>query len=214
MILRQKYSIVLPFLMVAFSLLTLNGYTQVETKNPDSEFILKGNHFVPRRPWVTIGLGYGYNFSESMGEPNFFMDFLYQFKDKYQCIGAGYLTSRDQFLDHGNQSLFLPHSYVRHSTNSLHALYGWRIERMRHNFAFSAGPAYNWGYRHSHIDSLGRPYHEAYREIGLYANLQYSFKIFYDIGTGLSLWGSYSSHYKVMGLSWHIYLSSAFKRKL
>lgn len=192
----------------------IESIAQVETENPEREFIYKGNHFLPGSPWLNVGGGVGYNFSEEMYEPNFYIDMHYQFKKKKQCLGFGYLSSRDQFFDTQNGGLFLPHSYVRHSVNNLHITYGLRLEKMHHNFALMIGPSFNWGYRHAYTDSLGNDYHEDYREIGLYASLQYSYKIFYDIGVGTSLWTSIGSSYKVVGLSMHIYLSSAFKRKL
>lgn len=187
---------------------------QVETENPTSEFIYKGDHFVPGSPWMTIGTGYGQNFSEQEFEPNFMVDMHYQFKDKKQCLGVGYLTSRNQFLSKGDSGLFIPNKYVRHSTNSLHALYGYRHELMHHNFSVFAGPGFHWGYRHAYTDSLGYDYHTRYNEVGLYVKLSYSYKFFYDIGAGISLWGSFCSSYQVVGFSAHIYLSSAFKRKL
>lgn len=189
--------------------------SQVDEINPTSDFIFEGNHFIPGSPWIVVGTGYGKNFSENMNEPNFLVDFYYQFKKKKQAIGFGYLTSRDQFLVDGDSGLFVPNHYVRHSTNSLHAMYGFRYEyRLRHNLAAFAGPAFNWGYRYSYTDSNGYDYHEAYNEFGLYAHLQYSFKIFYDLGVGASFWASYCESYQVIGFSFHLYLSSAFKRKV
>lgn len=202
--------IILALLIIATSQIS----AQVETKNPTSEFILKGNHFIPGSPWLTIGTGWGWNFSEQVYEPNFIADFHYQLPKKKHCFGFGYLTSRDQFLADGDSGLFVPNKYVRHSTNSLHVLYGLRAEKMRHNFSIFAGPGYHWGYRHNYTDSLGYDYHSRYNEIGLFIKAEYTYKIFYDIGIGTSLWGSFNASYQVVGLSLHLYLSTAFKRKI
>ncbi len=200
-------------LLLFFFIISLNLIAQVETKNPTSEFIFRGRHYIPGSPWLNVGGGYGYNFTEDQGEPNFFVDMHYQLKSKH-CLGVGFATSRDQIFDNGGPNIFLPHNYVRHSTNSLHTMYGRRIERMGHNIGFFLGPAYNWGYKDPDVDSDSNEVHTPYGEIGLYANIQYSYKLFYDIGVGASMWASYSNSYSVVGLSLHIYFSTAFKRHI
>lgn len=204
------------FLLIAsiFLLFSTKGFTQVETENPSSDFILKGNHFAPGSPWLIVGAGWGNNFAEKTFEPNFMVDFHYQLEKKKHCFGIGYLTSRNQFLTHDNSGIFIPNKNVRHSTSSLHALYGFRYENMRHNLGVFTGPGYHWGYRHNYTDSVGQDWHSRYNEIGLFIKVDYSFKIFYDIGTGLSAWASLNSSYQAIGLSLHLYLSMAFKRKL
>ena len=201
--------------ILSLIILCTNVKAQVDEINPTSDFIYRGNHFLPGSPWLIVGTGYGKNFSENTIEPNFMVDFHYQFEKKNQCIGFGYLTSRDQFLTEGNSGLFVPNIYLRHSTNSLHGMYGIRFERnIRHSFAGFLGPSYNWGYRHAFTDTAGYDYHIKYNEVGFYASLQYSYKIFYDLGVGVSVWASYCESYQVVGFAIHLYLSSAFKRKI
>ncbi len=212
-IFNRMIKIKYPLLLVIFSLASFNLFAQVETKNPTSEFIFRGRHYIPGSPWLNVGAGYGYNFTEEQGEPNFFVDMHYQLKSKH-CLGLGFATSRDQILDSDGANIFLPHNYVRHSTNSLHTTYGRRIERMGHNLGFFIGPAYNWGYIFDYTDADGQDFHSPYGEFGVYANINYSYKLFYDVGVGASLWASYCNSYSVVGLSLHLYFSTAFKRQL
>ncbi len=193
-----------------FGLMVLPGLAQTEG-NPTGEFIYNGWHYVPHRPWVTVGYGYGYSFSEQCYEPHFMLDAHFRVQQKHY-LGAGFVTSRNQFLDHDTEAILLPHQYVKHSVNSLHVMYGWRYEHLMHNVACFAGPAYNWGYQSAFTDSAGNHYVYPYNELGLYASLQYTRKVYYDIGLGISMFGAVSQSYQVAGLTLHVYLSSAYKR--
>lgn len=216
----QMLKFIIPIILL---LIQKTVFGQIEVINPKSDFILEGDHFSPGSPWVIVGGGYGRNFSEKEYEPNFMFDFNYQLKDKNQVIGLGFLTSRDQFRDTMTSALILPHSYVRHSTNSLHATYGLRYENLRHHFSFAGGPAYNWGWRYTHTeyyvdtylnDTIAEEFHRPYKDWGLYINIHYAYKIYYDIGIGASLWASYCENYQVAGITINLFLSTAFKRKV
>lgn len=181
--------------------------------DPESEFILFGRHYIPDSPWWTIGTGYGYNFSEKVFEPNLLIDVHFRVKEKHY-FGVGFLTSREQFLDNETDAFFLPHAYNNYSLNSFHAMYGWRGENIKHNYAFYFGPAINWGYDYQLTDASGIVFHRPYLEPGVYMSLQYSRKLFYDLGLGLSLWSCLNKSYQVAGLTLHFYFSTAFKREL
>lgn len=185
------------------------GQTEID---PESEFIYQGRHFVPHSPWWTVGLGYGYNIGENNFEPNFLFDVHFRVKKKHY-LATGFLTSRNQFLDKYGDNIFLPHSYVKNSVNSLHFLYGWRGEKLFHNYGFFIGPAFNWGFDYLYSNNNG-DYHQGYFEPGIYTSLQYTRKFFYDLGVGATLWASINKSYQVIGLSIHFYFSTALKRTL
>ncbi len=193
--------------------ITTTLFGQTETKRPTSEFILQGRQYVPNSPWLNVGLGYGYCISEKVFEPNFMADFHFRILKKHN-LGIGFLTSRNQFLDTQTKAFFLPHRNLKHSVNSVHAMYGWRYDDIFNNFAVHAGPSLNWGFDFAYTDTLGNNYVYRYLEPGLYATVQYSRKVYYDIGIGVSIFASVNKSYQVTGLSLCVYLSSAFKRQL
>ena len=43
--------------------------------------------------------------------------------------------------------------------------------------------------------TVAEEFHRPYRDLGLYINIHYAYKIFYDIGIGASLWASYCKNY-------------------
>jgi hypothetical protein len=203
----------LKYAIIALGLaIVVPGMAQTEG-DPTGEFIYKGRHYVPHRPWLIFGMGYGYSTSEQSFEPNLMLDYHFRVQQKHY-LGIGFVTSRSQFFDSNSDAILLPHQYVEHSVNSLHALYGWRHDGLFNHVAFFAGPALNWGYQSAYTDSLGRHYVYPYTGAGVYASLQYSRKLFYDIGIGASLFGSINRSYQVFGLTLHVYLSSAFKRNI
>jgi len=199
-------------LLVGFCFVLGSAFGQTEI-DPESEFIYLGRHYVPHSPWWTVGWGYGYNFEEDLVEPNFLVDVHFRIKKKHY-LGTGFVTSRYQFLDKNGDNLFLPHSFVRHSVNSFHAMYGWRGEKMYHNYGFFMGPSLNLGHEFMGSDPIKGDEYKLYLEPGFYASLQYTYKFYYDLGLGTTLWANINKSYQVVGLSLHVYFSTAFKREL
>ncbi len=196
------------FLLMVFYVLT---YGQLET-NMDREFIYEGRQYVPNSPWFTIGFGPGYNFNEKGLEPHFNLDAHFRVYKKHY-LAFGFLTSRDQFFD-SDTGLFLPFSRNPHGMKSTHLTYGLRIEKLHANYSLFAGPSANWGYDYLYTDSLGRDWSQKFFEPGIYLALQATWKFYFDMGIGTTLWASYSKSYPVFGLSVHWYLSTAFKRQV
>jgi hypothetical protein len=188
---------------------TLFGQSEIDLSR---DFIYKGEQYSPNSPWLSVGIGYGYNISENTWEPNFLFDTHFRIKKKFY-LGVGFATSRNQFLDKDGNNIFLPHSFVKNSVNNIHIMYGWRKIGLKNNYAFFLGPSFNWGYDYIYSDSTG-DYHKKYTEPGFYTSLQYTRKIYYDLGLGLTLWSSLNKSYQIIGLTLHIYFSSAFKRKI
>lgn len=199
------------FIITILSFISASIFAQVET-DPESEFIYQGRHFIPHSPWWTVGYGYGFNIDESAFEPHFLLDVHFRVMEKHY-VGAGFVTSRSQFLDKDGDNIFLPHSYVKNSVNNFHILYGWRGEKLYHNYGFFIGPSLNWGFDYVYSDNSG-DYHQGYSEPGIYTSLQYTRKVFYDLGVGATLWASVNKSYQVAGLSLHFYFSTALKRTL
>lgn len=202
---KQLILIVFSFVFI----ISIFGQTEVD---PERDFIYRGRHYIPHSPWWTVGFGYGYNIGEEAWEPNFLLDVHFRVQDKHY-LGTGFMTSRSQFLDKNGSNIFIPQSFVKSSVNNFHVLYGWRGEKLHKNFGFFVGPAFNWGFDYVYSDSTG-DYHQGYFEPGLYASLQYTQKVYYDLGIGATLWASLNKSYQVVGLTVHFYFSTAFKREL
>jgi len=198
-----------------FLALVFSGFVSIaQTEmNPETEFIYKNRQYAPYRPWWTVGGGYGYNFSEKVFEPNFLLDVHFRVAEKYY-FGVGYATSREHFFDVEGPAMFLPQQFNKQSMNSFHALYGWRGEDIKRNYAFFIGPAINWGYDYLYTDTLDNVWHQTYFEPGIYVSLQYSRKLYYDLGPGVTLWGCVNKKYQVIGLSFHFYFSTAYIRHI
>lgn len=191
--------------MLAFA---FTSFSQTDI-DPDAEFIYNGNHYIPNSPWATVGMGYSYNIDDSDFEPNLLFDVHLKLK-KPQYLGIGYMTSRQRFF-YNIDTMQFSHHWNKSSVNSLHVMYGVRYEDIRKNYAVFAGPAVNWGYDYMPNDSINNM-HRSYFEPGIYATLQYTRKIFYDIGVGGTLFANVCKSSQVVGLTLHIYLSTAFKR--
>lgn len=196
-------------LFVLFSFFTAHSQTETDMSR---EFVYKGRQYIPQSPWWTAGLGYGYNFDECKGEPNFLLDVHIPIKKKY-LGGMGFLTSRQQFMDR-DTGLFLPFSRNEYGVKSFHALYGWRMERLHANYAFFVGPSVNWGYDFLYTDSLGNAWSQSFLEPGLYASIQASWKFYFDLGIGTTLWVNWNNSYQAAGITFHIYFSTAYKREV
>lgn len=171
--------------------------------NPKENFLYDGKFFDPYSPYVTLGVGYGYNMKQNKEEQNIAADFHLQYKEI--ALNIGYFSSANRFLDgkglrryHSNQKL-----------HDFHVGAGWRYERFKHNFAIYAGPSLAAG--RVPVDSLDVNAYVIRRTPGLYLQTHYSYKSAYDVGFGISLYVAMSRYYKIIGVQAHIFLSSAFK---
>jgi hypothetical protein len=91
---------------------------------------------------------------------------------------------------------------------------GWRRETQKSNLAVFGGVSRAYGANFHHADSLGRNYYRGFTAPGFYASVDYTFKIFYDLGLGVSLFESVNRSYNVTGIQLHVYFSGAFKGEI
>ncbi len=91
---------------------------------------------------------------------------------------------------------------------------GKRWESPRYNFSVFGGPGYAYGsYIFTITDSLGEhKYPYRFKTLGFHAEAQATYKIAYDMGIGLSLYGSVNRDYSVVGAQIHLFFSTAFVR--
>jgi hypothetical protein len=151
-------------------------------------------------PYLTAAYGAGYGFESEMVEQNMTLSFQYFFKK----IGLqlGYHSSSDTKI--------WWRSYQK--LNDLYLGVGKRWEGTRYNFSIFGGPAYAYG---SYIDwneARQKEWAYGFSTGGLHADLQATYKIAYDIGVGLSVYGSLNRYYSAAGAQVHLYFSTAFVR--
>lgn len=85
---------------------------------------------------------------------------------------------------------------------------GFRYELRYFNLAFFIGPSYAFGM----IEDQENPLiGNGYRALGAVPELQLTYKFFYDIGIGTSLYGSFNKHYQAVGIRLHVYFSGAYR---
>lgn len=149
--------------------------------------------------WLTVGMGPGY--STTLEEQQLSMAIAYhiRYKPIYFKFGYNYLDETF-FLNNRSRNISF--------NNDVIAAAGIRREFNHFNFAFFIGPSFAFGYiEDSESSNVGR----RYNALGVVPELQFTYKIFYDVGIGTSLYGSFNKHHQAVGVRLHIYFSGAFR---
>jgi len=166
------------------------------------EFIIKDKIYKPGCTWLKFGIGTGYNWNRQEGESNANLAISFRIKNLY--LQTGYHVSSDMF--------FTQRSYQK--LNDLYLAPGWRRETLKSNISVFAGPSFAYGGTFDHYcytNGITLKYYRGFNQIGLFGSAEYTFKIFYDLGFGVSIYGSYNKYYSVTGIQAHFYFSGAFK---
>jgi len=169
------------------------------------EFIIKDKIYKPGCSWLKFGVGNGYCWNRKVPEMNANLSFSTRIKNTYLQIG--YHSSSDKF--------FTMRSSQR--LNDLYLAIGKRKESLKYNLSVFGGPSYAYGGNFDHYSfTNGYTYkwYKGFTEIGLFASAEFTYKIFYDMGIGISLYSSYNKSYKVSGVQLHIYFSGALKGQI
>lgn len=170
--------------------LSFAGIAQVE----NDVFIHDNAIYKTNSNWVTLGVGYGYNPFQKVNELAGSLILHAQVKEI--CLMTGYHLFTDES--------FVSRSY--HSMTNFSFGAGLRKESLKTNMAAFIGPLYAYGKKEIHDNK-----YYLYSGLGFFINLEYSYKKFYDVGIGTSLFYNFSSYYQVVGIKLHIYFSGAFK---
>jgi len=159
--------------------------------------------------WFSIGVGGSLNTELKEREVNFDAAFHQRIWKIY--LQTGYHRCSDEFLYDAS----LLKSLSLQKMNDLYFGVGWRSSKLYSNVSFFTGPAYSYGSRFHHTDPISNAdFFEAYNALGLYSNFNFTYKLFYDIGIGVSLYDSYNKYYHVYGFRFHIYFSGAFRKNV
>lgn len=201
------------------SILSLSGIfsaTAQSTEKSDSTLILEDEDeviigiklFNKKNHFITIGSGYGLYMERPEFHSNFGADIHVGIRNHFFTVGYFY-TGRKYITESWALQL-----------NDIHIGYGWRKEGIRHNHYAFIGPSLAMGYQYAYTDTnivneepQIRIWNKGFKQPGLYAEYQYTFKINYDMGIGLAAYTALSFAYQTVGLKAIIYLSTAYVGK-
>jgi hypothetical protein len=188
--------------LIIFIIFILLSYSLKGQENKYEEFIIGDKIYKPGCGWIKVGLGSSYNIKLKTNEKNINLSYSFRVKDSY--FQLGYHASSDVF--------FTLRSYQK--LTDLYGAMGLRKESKKYNISAFAGPSYAYGGYYFDADSLGKKRYKGFTDLGIVVNAEYTRKIYYDLGLGLSLFGSFNKSYSVIGIQVHIYFSGAFRGQI
>ena len=166
------------------------------------EFVLRNKIFKPYSGYITLGTGANFNPATVAFEKCFSLGYHFRLKNNHFL--TGYHVTSDEF--------FMRRSYQMMS--DIFLLYGYRKDTVKYNYSIYAGPVYSFGSTLAYVtdnDGVITNYYLSFHKVGLYAEAEYTFKVTYDFGIGLSAYASANTEYQVAGLKIHLYFSGAFR---
>ena len=203
---RSKLYIILFFLLIGN--LSVFSQAQPRPSRPTAELSKWDNMFPIVRfgekryqtgnNWLTLGFGKGY--CTNLRETYKNMSLSYQHRYHAMYFNVGYF--------YNGTELFLKRPMIWY--NDIYSGAGLRFENRWAHFGFFIGPSWTFGHIFDYSDEYGRDYYRSFHTIGAHTEIQLTFKYFYDLGIGTSLFGSFNKQYQVVGLQLHFYFSSAY----
>jgi len=166
----------------------------------ERRFIYKGKIYRDNSPYITMGYGAGVNLGLKSVEQN--MTLSYHHFIMGIGLGLGFHSTSDEKI--------WWRSYQK--LNDLHLMVGKRWEGVKHNVSVFAGPSYAYGSYVGWNETLGKNWAYGFNTVGAVAELQYSYRIFYDVGLGVSAYTSLNKFTRVAGAQLHLFFSTAFVR--
>lgn len=145
--------------------------------------------------WLNIGLGKGYCTNFRKENTNVSISYHHRYKALHFRAGW-HFSGPTFFMNRPMEQL-----------NDIHIGGGFRLEDRWFHFAFFIGPSYatTWIPREDNPNIT-----TIYPQLGAHTELQFTFKYFYDLGIGTTLYGSFNKRYQVLGVQVHFYFSNAF----
>jgi len=166
----------------------------------NNRIVHQGRIYRQNAPYVTLGYGMGYNLGKGSAEQNMMVSYHHFIKG----IGlfGGYHSSSDEKI--------WWRSYQK--LTDLYLGVGKRWETIRLNASIFGGPSLAYGsYTGSHPDH-GKDWAWGFMQPGLVLEGQLSYRLLYDVGLGLSFYGSLNRYYQVAGAQVHLFFSTAYVR--
>ncbi len=149
--------------------------------------------------WLTAGFGPGYSFTLEERHINMAVAYHFRYKPIYFKIGYHY-TDESFFLHNRLQNITFHNDFVTGV--------GIRHELNHFNFAFFISPTLAYG----SVARTDEPkVADKYFALGVIPEVQLTYKFFYDVGIGTSLYGSFNKYHQCVGIRFHIYFSGAYR---
>ncbi len=146
--------------------------------------------------WFTAAYGMGYHINSSeFNQQNFSLAYHHRYRAMYFNVG----------WHHSSPDFFLSFPRPMETLNDIHAGAGLRFEDRWYNFSFFIGPSFA-----STLVPVTPVLSQRNFQLGAHTEIQMTFKYFYDLGIGTSIYGSFNKRYQVIGVQLHFYFSNAF----
>ncbi len=174
-------------------------FSQKDTSKYDrkEEIIDNNKRYRIHNNYLTVGPGFGSSNIRVSEQSIIGLDFNFHIRKQY--FQAGILMSGNKFLSNNNLAA--------------HLCYGYRKETNKYNFAFYGGVSYNEGIIPPMIVGGDTISAKLFRTYGFYANIQYIFKITYDIGFGGEAFAEFNKHQAFGGIKFILFFSGAYQGK-
>ncbi len=167
----------------------------------NNRIVYKGKIYRQNASYLTAGYGLGYGFESRLMEQN--MSFAYHHFIKGLGLAVGYHASSD----------LPPWWRSFQKLNDVYLQVGKRWDPSPFwNFAIFGGPSLAYGWYIAWNDTYQEDRAFNFMTPGLYCDAQVTYRPVYDMGIGLSLYGSVNQHYSAAGAQLHLFFSTAFVR--
>jgi hypothetical protein len=186
---------------ICLFLLSVSVFAQTDSsKYNREEFILDQKIYRPYSNYLTLNAGASYNINLATIEQ--LVNIGYCFRVKKYFFQTGYQVSSNRFVLYRSLQ----------KLNSLYTLWGIRKEDLHKNIGIFLGPTYVYGSYYTGENSWGKDlYHGLTHHFGVLAKAEYTYKLFYDIGVGTSLFVNWNTEYPIAGISFLVYFSGAYR---
>jgi hypothetical protein len=174
----------------------LPNFAQKDTLpyNRKEEIVYDSKRYRKYNNYLTFGMGKGYTDVRRLMQSYINVDFQFHLQREYFQMGI--FMSGDDFL--------------RNNNIQGHICYGYRHEREKYNLAGFIGPSYSY-FVTGRIDTSGYILPVVNNTLGAYVCLQAVYKLKYDVGVGIELFGDISPLQKMAGARMIIYFSGAYR---
>ncbi len=173
-------------------------YKQLFDKN--QEIILQNKRYRIYNNYLTAGVGKCYNSGWKYGQPWQLSTAIdYNFHIQKMRFQTGFLLAGPTLGDN--------------SCIQFHAGYGYRFERCNYHWAAYGSLSYTDGYRleKGYLQNIDTTYKVKLSAIGVYANLQFYYKLKFDYGLGVSAFIDANNKQVLSGIRVEFFFSGAYK---
>ncbi|MBS1636386.1 MAG: hypothetical protein JST26_10745 [Bacteroidetes bacterium] len=167
---------------------------QIVPYDPKEEIVYDGKRYRVHNNWLSAGMGWAVNTHRELDQKTVAVD--YNFHIRRQYFQAGAFMSGNNFTPGNNYNF--------------HVGFGLRKETARYNLAAFVGPSASYFYRPL-PDTLNYDISRLYNRVGAYASVQAVYKIKYDVGIGLEVFGDYNQTQSIFGTRIILYFSGAYR---